>query len=251
MKNVLFAICFVAICLTSVYSISLAEEEIFRGRSITLRDFGSDDLGFLSLPDIPPKYGILLLHDEYGLDDRMKRRCDWIADRGNIALGLDLFNGHIAENREEARSLQNELREESALRAFNAALRLLDESPRLGAPKIIVVALGKQCSFTLKALRKHPQKVIGISWIEPQGSIDEELFRKNRLPIQIIYYRPSETISQIRKNLDSKRKNQTVLIRATASPINADEAWNRAFTFWLDCLNNKGKHKGFFGELFD
>lgn len=267
MKKMILTIGFAIIFSTHLYAASLDNEKnreesdnpdsgenadgSFLGRLITLRDFGADDLGFLSLPEIPPKYGVLLIHDSYGLDERIKRRCDWIAARGQIALGLDLFNGHVAKNDEETAALQKELRQDAALNAINSALRLLDESPRLGAPKIIVVAMGKQCPLTLPALKKHPQKVIGITWIEPDGTMDEKLFQKNPLPLQIIYSRQNNILSQIRANLDADKRKSTILIQANASTNDADEAWNRAFTFWLDCANGKWKSKGFLDNLFD
>ncbi|MFZ5806802.1 MAG: dienelactone hydrolase family protein [Verrucomicrobiota bacterium] len=255
MKKSFFIFCWILIC--SVAFCAAEDEasenldENLQGRPITLRDFGSDDLGFLTLPNVPPQYGVLILHDSYGLTDAVKKRCDWIAERGDIGLALDLFNGHVAKNAEEAVTLQKELRPESALEAVRAALKLLEESPRLGAPQIIVVALGQQCPLSLQALQKYSPKIIGLSWIAPAGKFDEKLFKKSNLPMQVIFYRSNEATELLRENLTSKRKQLTILVKSPSPPSDLNVMWDRAFSFWQECALGKWRYKNFFDKIFE
>lgn len=232
-----------------------AEEEKspYRGRPITLRDFGSHDLGFLSLPDAPPKYGVLLLPDSYGLDDRMKKRCDWIAEKGSIALGLDLFNGRVAESERDAKLLQKDLREEPAMAAIDAALHLLSESPRLKADHIVILSFGPQWAFTLPAVREFgASKISGMTWIEPKGRFKGELldfFRNSRTPIQIINSPDERFLKIVEENLNGRRKNITFIIPLNES---SDEVWKKALDFWHQCtVGNLARKQGFFERLFD
>lgn len=255
---ILMLSCFIAFAEEQNENQQAEENAAYRGRSITLRDFGADDMGFLSLPDSPPKYGVLILPDSHGLNDQIKKRCDWIAERGQIALGLDLFNGHIPKTDEEASSLQRELRPPSAHKAIEAAIRLLSESPRLRAGHVIIVAIGPQCPLILPTTRKR-SPVIGITWFQPEGKFNEELFIKSKLPFQIFQYNKSpDFLKWLHENLHPKRKSITLLEKSPSSlPSDLsshewEEAWSHAFAFWQRCATGiYAPKKGFFESIWD
>lgn len=234
------------------------ENPSYRGRPITLRDFGADDLGFLSLPDTPPHYGVLILPDSRGLNDEIKKRCDWIAEHGQIALALDFFNGHVPKDDEEASTLQKELRKEAALKEIAAALRLLAESPRLRAGRVIIVAMGRQCPLTLPATKKR-NPVIGMTWFQPEGKFDTELFLNSKQPIQIFHSsKSSHFIKWLHKNLKSNRKKITfVEFKPSSLPDDKSSsewrsAWNQASNFWQRCFSGiYAPKKNFFESLWD
>jgi hypothetical protein len=209
----------------------------YRGRLITLRDFGAHELGFLSLPDTPPKFGVLLLPDGYGMNDAFKKRCDWVAEQGAIALGLDLFNGHTAKDAREAAQLQTNLRGESAMKAIHAALNLLSESPRLRADDIFLVSLDAQCSLTLPVLRekgedfKGARHIIGVTWLKPNSrcTIDWELLESNQTPFQAVL--PSPDIqSKLEKLREERDWDEDQFEMVTG--ISPEAGWSRALAFW-------------------
>jgi|GEM_PF-6226698 len=188
-------------------------KKVAKGREITLRDFGSDDLGFISLPMEAPLYGVLIIPDGYGLTDQVKAFCDTLASQRAIALAVDLFNGKVATNADDAAQMQKDLRDESAKRIVAAGLCLLTESPRLKADKVVVATFGRQFNLVLSPDKKVEEKIVGATWFEPEGTFDGRLFRKSTLPIQIVSSRlsvpQSDFIKALEKNVIPERQKIT------------------------------------------
>ncbi len=78
------------------------------GTEVTLGAAGRSGRGYLSEP---PRAGpgVIVVHDEYGLLPHVRRRCDWLAEAGFVALAVDLYDGRIAEEAEEAERLAGRL----------------------------------------------------------------------------------------------------------------------------------------------
>lgn len=74
------------------------------GTEVTLGAAGRSGRGYLSEP---PRAGpgVVVVHDEYGLLPHVRRRCDWLAEAGFVALAVDLYAGRIAEEPPEAERL--------------------------------------------------------------------------------------------------------------------------------------------------
>ncbi|HZB49037.1 MAG TPA: dienelactone hydrolase family protein [Mycobacteriales bacterium] len=78
------------------------------GTEVTLGAAGRSGRGYLSEPARAGP-GVVVVHDEYGLLPHVRRRCDWLAEAGFVALAVDLYDGRIAEEPPEAERLADRL----------------------------------------------------------------------------------------------------------------------------------------------
>jgi carboxymethylenebutenolidase len=78
------------------------------GTEVTLGAAGRSGRGYLSEP---PRAGpgVLVVHDEHGLLPHIRQRCNWLAEAGFVALAVDLYDGRVARDSEEAERLVGRL----------------------------------------------------------------------------------------------------------------------------------------------
>lgn len=62
------------------------------GTEVTLGGAGRSGRGYLSEPPRPGP-GVLLVPDRSGLSPELRERCDWLAEAGFVALGVDVHAG--------------------------------------------------------------------------------------------------------------------------------------------------------------
>ena len=74
------------------------------GTEVTLGAAGRSGRGYLSEPALTGP-GVVVVHDEYGLLPHIRRRCDWLAEAGFVALAVDLYDGRVARTAVEAERL--------------------------------------------------------------------------------------------------------------------------------------------------
>ncbi|NQU57694.1 MAG: dienelactone hydrolase family protein [Rhodospirillales bacterium] len=60
--------------------------------------------GALAMPSGKIKAGVLLIHEWWGLNDQIKSVAAELANQGYMALAVDLFEGKVASNADEARA---------------------------------------------------------------------------------------------------------------------------------------------------
>lgn len=112
------------------------------GSLIQLNDFGSSDIAYFSIPETSPKGGVVVLHDMWGLTDRVKAVVDRLADAGYIAVAPDLFNGALPADAERAAAMERDLPPDSARHTVAATVHFLHESPRFRCERVVVVGWG-------------------------------------------------------------------------------------------------------------
>ncbi len=63
--------------------------------------------GYLAIPrqEQQAKFGIIVIHEWWGLNDNIRSMADKLAGREYAALAVDLYGGKVAENAEQARKL--------------------------------------------------------------------------------------------------------------------------------------------------
>lgn len=67
---------------------------------------GNDIVGYLALPaGGEPTAGVLVIHEWWGLNDNVKSMARQLAGEGYAALAVDLYEGELAETREDAARL--------------------------------------------------------------------------------------------------------------------------------------------------
>ena len=64
---------------------------------------GVDVTGYLAMPSSgEPQAGILVIHEWWGLNDNVRSMARQLAGEGYVALAVDLYEGEVAETREDA-----------------------------------------------------------------------------------------------------------------------------------------------------
>jgi carboxymethylenebutenolidase len=71
------------------------------GTEVTLGAAGRSGRGYLSEPALNGP-GVVVVPDRFGLLPHVRRRCDWLAEAGFVALAVDLYDGRTARTEAEA-----------------------------------------------------------------------------------------------------------------------------------------------------
>jgi dienelactone hydrolase len=231
----------------------------WKGRIIRLSDFGSDDVAYLTLPETPPRFGVVLVHDESGLGRDIRLLADSLAARGITTVAPDLFNGKQPDSPAQAALFQQQIRPESAARAIQAAVKLLHESPKFRSGPVLVTAFGPQANVTLYALERD-RTVSGLTWCHPSGTLDTRRLRRIDLPIQIVHGTDPAQIdflARYQDGLPEGRQRLTTIVPTPLSghallrtPAASAEPWKAIHAFWEDCLGGAyTERRGLFRRL--
>lgn len=62
---------------------------------------------YLARPADPPRAGLIVLHEWWGLNDNIREMSNRLAAEGYLALAVDLYGGEVAEDGAEARALMS------------------------------------------------------------------------------------------------------------------------------------------------
>jgi len=87
----------------------------------------------LAKPQGQAKGSILLVHEWWGLNDQIKSVASELANQGYMALAVDLYRGHVATTRPDARALMKAVDPMVATETLNVWVKRLREDARAGA----------------------------------------------------------------------------------------------------------------------
>jgi len=121
----------------NIFSQGKAEEKIST-RTI-LYDAENNIKGFLAEPEKSGKYpGIIVIHEWLGLNSYIEERTKDLAKLGYVALAVDMYNGKVAANTDEARVLSTESRNNipKGLSNLSKAVAFIKSLENVNAEKI-------------------------------------------------------------------------------------------------------------------
>ncbi|MCB9598197.1 MAG: dienelactone hydrolase family protein [Sandaracinaceae bacterium] len=119
-----------------LHQLTEAEAPALRGETIDL----GGSTAYLSLPEgAPPRAGVLVIHEWWGLNDHIRHWADRLAAEGYAALAIDLYGGRVATTPEEAMALMRTVDEEAGVAIVRRGAQLLAEDPRVRAPRRAVI----------------------------------------------------------------------------------------------------------------
>ncbi len=100
--------------------------------------------GFVAFNDLtsPPRTGVVLIHEWWGLNDYMKKRATMLAELGYVALAIDMYGeGKVATDPDEAGSLMNAVLDdmESGTKALQAGYQALADQPQVNSEKTAAI----------------------------------------------------------------------------------------------------------------
>lgn len=87
----------------------------------------------LATPQGQAKGSILLVHEWWGLNDQIKSVASEFANQGYAALAVDLYRGHVADTRADARALMKAVDSMAATETLQIWVKWLREDARAGA----------------------------------------------------------------------------------------------------------------------
>lgn len=140
-----------------------------KGKSINYGEIRNQTFtGYISRPvnNNKPLPALIVIHEWWGLNDNIKAMTDRLAGEGYIALAVDLYNGKVADNPEEAKELVTQ--------AFFNSKELKENI--------------QQAYQYLENTEKAP-KIGSIGWcFGGLWSLNTALFFPNQLDATVIYY---------------------------------------------------------------
>ena len=112
--------------------------------TVTYEGGGATLRGYLARNDAhrDPRPGVLVVHEWWGLDEHMRRRCRMLAELGYTALAVDMYGeGACATHPDEAERLERAVVDDMATGAarFAAACRRLQGDPSTDPTRIAAI----------------------------------------------------------------------------------------------------------------
>jgi len=123
------------------------------GESVSL----SGGRAYLSLPEgDPPFPAIIVIHEWWGLNDNIRHWADRLAADGYAALAVDLYDGKITADSDQALEYAKSVHKARALEILRAAYRFLDTDARVRADRIGTVGWCFGGGYSLQAALNLP-----------------------------------------------------------------------------------------------
>ena len=108
------------------------------GAAIELKVGDASSTAYVARPKGAPKGAVLVIHEYWGLNDWVKHMADELAEKGYLALAIDLYKGKVATDPKEAGALMQGKDEKWGDQVEEAGLEWLKSN----APKARVATIG-------------------------------------------------------------------------------------------------------------
>lgn len=152
---------------------------------IFLRDYGTDDIGYLVVPEKEPSAGVVVLPGRQGLTPEFKQFCDKLCLEGYIVLGLDLYNGRVAKNEMDADQMAASLQEKNFSKTLRTGLKFFESSPRFQMEKKMLISWGETADLTVKSLSKE-KDLLSLVLLNPSVMPEKERLLDLKVPFQVL-----------------------------------------------------------------
>lgn len=195
---------------------------------------------------------VVMIHENRGLNEHIKMMADTLAKEGYVVLGVDLFNGQVASNQEDAGQLSGAVRENptEAIANLRAAVRYLASLENVNASQISSLGwcFGGQQSLQL-ALNTEPKYPLSSTIIYYGRLVsDPDELSKIKWPVLGIFGDqddsiPVENVINFESALDSLGIPNEIYVyegvghafanpsRDSYAPEQTADAWNKTLSF--------------------
>jgi carboxymethylenebutenolidase len=201
---------------------------------------------------------VVMIHENRGLNEHIKMMADTLANEGYVVLAVDLFNGQVASNQEDAGLLSGTVRENptEALANLRTAVRYLASLENVNASQISSLGwcFGGQQSLQL-ALNTEPEYPLSSTVIYYGRLVtDPEVLSKITWPVLGIFGDQDDSISvenvtNFKAALDSIGVPNEIYVyegvghafanpsRDSYAPVQTADAWNKTLSFLKNTTN--------------
>jgi carboxymethylenebutenolidase len=195
---------------------------------------------------------VVMIHENRGLNEHIKMMADTLAKEGYVVLAVDLFNGRVASNQEDAGQLSGAVRENptEAITNLRAAVRYLASLDNVDASQISSLGwcFGGQQSLQL-ALNTEPEYPLSSTIIYYGRLVsDPDELSKIKWPVLGIFGDqddsiPVENVTNFKAALDSIGIPNEIHVyegvghafanpsRDSYAPEQTADAWNKTLAF--------------------
>jgi carboxymethylenebutenolidase len=195
---------------------------------------------------------VVMIHENRGLNEHIKMMADTLAKEGYVVLAVDLFNGRVASNQEDAGQLSGAVRENptEAIANLRAAVRYLASLDNVDASQISSLGwcFGGQQSLQL-ALNTEPEYPLSSTIIYYGRLVsDTDELSKIKWPVLGIFGDqddsiPVENVTNFKAALDSIGIPNEIHVyegvghafanpsRDSYAPEQTADAWNKTLAF--------------------
>lgn len=202
--------------------------------------------GFLAVPSNEGTHpGLLVIQEWWGMNDHIKDITKRLANEGFAALAVDLYDGKVTKDPEEAKGLMMAMDKAAALEKLYSAVRFLKNDPQVSNVGVIGFCMGGYWSLSLACSNRDVKAAVPF-----YGSIPPDaLLGQLRSPILYFYGEKDHHISASEiDRLENFMKNsgkKAEVVRypesdhaffndtrkAVYNPKDAKDAWSRALAF--------------------
>ena len=198
---------------------------------------------------VEPLPAVIMIHEEWGLNDHVREMADRLAGEGYIVLAIDLFGGSSTTDPELARQQMVKVVEnpESARENIRQAYAFVSDIG--GAPRAGSLGWDFGGGWSLEAAMLFPEDLDAAVIIYGQVTDDEERLRPINVPLLGLFAGRDRSISEesvqgFEQALERLRKNYDVHVypyadhafadpsAATYNAEVAEDAWQRTVEFF-------------------
>lgn len=167
------------------------------GGLIFLRDYGTDDIAYLVVPNKEPIAAVVMLPDKEGMTTQVKNFCENLGKEGYLVLCIDLYNGRTAKTETEEAELASSLLEKNVAKTLRTGLKFFESSPRFKMDKIVLIAWGVTDMFAINSI-KLEKNFYGLALLHPTHLPDKETFLNLKIPIHVQLSEDNPYVSSFR-----------------------------------------------------
>ena len=228
--------------------------------------YGESYRGFTAVPERPDSVAqqrglapgdtalpaIIVIHEWWGLNDNVRAMARRLAGEGYRTLAVDLYNGQVAQDPQQARQLVTQARQNrvAAVDNLTAAYRHLKENHR--APAVGVIGWCFGGGMALETALALPDELDAAVMYYGQPILDQDRLSELQMPILGIFGEkdqgiPVDTVRAFESALQELGKNATFHYydadHAFANPSGgnydaeaAEDAWDKTVAFFREHL---------------
>ena len=225
----------------------LKEEEAPPAKGITVEVGGMN--AYLSLPEGTEGSapGVVLVHEWWGLNSHIRYWADRLATQGYAALAVDLYDGTVATEPDQAMAAMKAVDEAAALEKLKAAHAFLVSDERVQAPRTGVIGWCFGGGWSLRLAVAEPELDAAVMYYGRLIEDDAELQKLNAPLLGVFGSQdkgiPVDAVKAFETKLKGLGKNASIQIydagHAFANPssgryaaVPAEQAWEEVAGFF-------------------
>ena len=224
-------------------------KEIIKISTVTFVSGKDTTTAYLAEPEgSGPFPALIVIQEWWGLNDWITENANMFAEKGYVALAVDLYRGKSATSPDEAHELMRGLPEDRAIRDLKAAFTFLHERENVNKEKIGSIGWCMGGGYSLQTALNVPELKASVVCYGRLVT-DESTVRKINCPLLGIFGEMDrgitpEDVKEFEESLNKEGKKNNIIIyrnvgHAFMNPNNkqgynkeiTDKAWNEIFTF--------------------